>query len=204
MESMIKKNDDAHLDIGCGSKPRNPYGRKNIFAVDIYESSELPANVTFKQANLFTSKIPFDDNSFDSVSAYDFLEHVPRVLSSEGGQTRLPFVMLMNEVWRVLKPGGMFYAIMPVYPHQDLFKDPTHVNFMTDETHEYFSGQLYAKPYGFTGDFQVVRVEKVYPRLERREGKNWRSKVKSGFRRFFRWKHKSHLVWELRAVKPAV
>jgi hypothetical protein len=91
---------------------------------------------------------------------------------------------------------------MPLRQHirtKIFFKDPTHVNFITDETHEYFSGPLYARPYGFKGKFKVIRVEKVFPRLE--DGKRFISSIKSIFRSIVRRKKKSHLVWELQAIK---
>ena len=44
----------------------------------------------------------------------------------------------MNEIYRVLKPGGTFYAITPYYPRDEAFVDPTHVNIITNKTHTYF------------------------------------------------------------------
>lgn len=146
-----------HLDLGCGPVPRNPYGCDELYGVDIAAS----ADGRVRQANLAVQPIPFDSRSFDSVSAYDFLEHVPRVLGMADGQgTRFPFVELMNEVWRVLKPGGVLYAVTPVYPHPAVFQDPTHVNVLTTGTHEYFARPTRtAAMYGFVGDFSVRRVQ---------------------------------------------
>ena len=45
--------------------------------------------------------MPFPDQFFDFVTAHDFLEHIPRLIYSPA--RRLPFVELMNEIWRVLK-----------------------------------------------------------------------------------------------------
>jgi SAM-dependent methyltransferase len=119
--AITNKNGRHHLDIGCGAKPRNPYNCQHLYGVDIYKSKELPEDITFKTANLFISTIPYQDNLFDSISAYDFLEHVPRILADNKRGTRLPFIELMDEIWRVLKPNGILYAITPAYPHQDLF-----------------------------------------------------------------------------------
>ena len=96
-----------HLDIGCGTRPRNPYRRDEVHGVDIREATTA-AGAEIRRANLAVEPIPFPDSHFDSVSAYDFLEHVPRVLPATGGGTRFPFIELMNEVWRVLVPGGRF------------------------------------------------------------------------------------------------
>ena len=66
-----------HLDIGSGLLPKNPYNADEVYGIDIQDSKNNDTN--YRQVNLFTNKIPFDDNFFDSVSAYDFLEHIPRV-----------------------------------------------------------------------------------------------------------------------------
>jgi hypothetical protein len=63
----------------------------------------------------------------------------------------------MNEVWRVLKPNGIFKAHTPAFPKQESFVDPTHVNFITDQTVNYFCGGEYtnlSKSYGFDGMFE--------------------------------------------------
>ena len=141
-----------HLDLGCGSRPHNPYHRDELHGVDIADPrAALP--LQFRQANLALQPIPYPDGYFDSVSAYDFIEHVPRVLpTADGLGTRFPFVELMNEVWRVLVPGGLFYASTPAYPHAAAFQDPTHVNIITLETHKYFTRpETLGRLYGFRG-----------------------------------------------------
>jgi len=88
-----------HLDLGCGSHPRNPYEADHLYGVDI--RSGLGDNIA--SANLAVQPIPFSDNYFSSVSAYDFLEHVPRLVLDVSSKTSIfPFIDLMNEVWRVL------------------------------------------------------------------------------------------------------
>ena len=125
-----------HLDLGCGAVPRNPYRRDELHGIDIAPRHE-PGAAEIRRANLALQPIPYPDSHFDSVSAYDFFEHVPRVLATADGQdTRFPFVQLMNEVWRVLVPGGLLYAYTPVYPHPMAFQDPTHVNILTRDSHQ--------------------------------------------------------------------
>ncbi len=198
-----------HLDIGCGRQPRNPYGRDETFGVDLSVAEGAPGAI--RRANLALQPIPFDDNHFDSVSAYDFLEHVPRVLpTADGLATRFPFVELMNEVWRVLAPGGLFYAVTPAFPSWAAFQDPTHVNIITTSTHVYFTRpQRMAAMYGFHGDFALrrkphwakTRVGMDY--IEAPQGlmgklrvahRGWRAKQGST----------SHVVWEFEALKGDV
>ncbi len=149
---------DRHLDLGCGGVPRNPYRRGELCGVDIQPLS-LP-DIDYRSANLSIEPIPFPDNHFQSVSAFDFIEHVPRILPTlDGSATRFPFIELMDEVWRVLAPGGLFYAITPAFPDPDAFVDPTHVNIITDQTHTYFCGdEPKGAMYGFNGHFDARRV----------------------------------------------
>lgn len=48
------------------------------------------------------------------------------------------FVRFMNEVWRVLKPGGQFIISMPYGFSQGQLQDPTHVNARNQNTWRYF------------------------------------------------------------------
>jgi SAM-dependent methyltransferase len=186
-----------HLDLGCGGVPRNPYRRDELHGVDLVvaEPSER-----FKSANLSLHPIPFADNHFHSVSAYDFLEHVPRVLPTRDGlATRAPFVELMDEIWRVLVPGGLLYAVTPAYPHVSVFQDPTHVNVLTDGSHIYFTQpKLLGRIYGFRGTFIERRVEWVVPKGDYESAQ--RSLIQRVRRRLTRHTF-SHLIWEFEAVK---
>ena len=189
-----------HLDLGCGTTPRNPYRRDELFGIDIIGDDEK----NIRRANLAVAAIPFDTDQFDSVSAYDFLEHVPRVLpTADGADTRFPFIELMNEIWRVLKEGGRFYASTPVYPAPQGFVDPTHVNVFTTETHSYFTRPaLSARMYGFTGDFMLLRTQLCAPTaatLQVHPPTGWLERMRHK-RRLRRGKY-SHIVWEFEARK---
>lgn len=193
-----------HLDLGCGSSPRNPYGQTESHGVDIAPVGH-DAGEFFRSANLSLAPIPHPDSSFDSISAFDFLEHVPRVLpTADGTATRFPFIELMNEVSRVLKPGGRFYAVTPAFPHPTAFHDPTHVNIITFGTWEYFcGGNALARMYGFTGQFELLRNEwAIHPEAFSAEPlKSWQAKWKR-WRRTLRGTN-SHVLWEFVCNKQA-
>lgn len=141
------------LDLGCGTNPRNPFSASELFGVDIRANEKL----NIRYADLTIESIPFDSELFDFVTAYDFIEHVPRVVYLP--ERRFPFVALMNEVYRVLKPGGIFLSITPAYPFSLAYRDPTHVNIITEETFPlYFDDtNRLASMYGFSGSFKIVK-----------------------------------------------
>lgn len=162
------------LDLGSGEFPRNPFNAEELFGLDIVKFKSK--NVL--QSDLVINPIPFSDSSFDYVTAYDFLEHIPRLLYYKKKRVQ-PFIELMNEVWRVLKPGGILKAHTPAYPKSEAFVDPTHVNFISENTVNYFCGGEYtnlSKSYGFEGMFEKISVR-------------WDEE----------WEY--HLIWELAAVK---
>lgn len=195
-----------HLDIGCGHRPRNPYACDELFGIDLAGAAADSGPI--RRANLVLQPIPFADSHFDSVSAYDFLEHVPRVLpTADGRATRFPFIELMNEVWRVLAPGGRFFALTPAYPSKAAFQDPTHVNIITTGTHTYFTRpERQGAMYGFTGDFRLLRCHWTKTRADqayvppptglmdrlRVAHRGWRASRGAT----------AHLVWEFEALKP--
>lgn len=146
------------VDLGSGLCPRNPFNAARVLGIDL----RAEAGSTILAADLCFDGIPLENSAVDFVTAFDFIEHVPRLVRSEG-ETVYPFIQLMNETYRVLKPGGLFLSSTPAYPSKQAFQDPTHVNIITEDTFPlYFcsrshsQGDLMARMYGFDGDFQVV------------------------------------------------
>ena len=139
------------LDLGCGLSPRNPFKAPSVYGVDIQDN--LGKNI--RRADLAIESIPFEDDFFGAVTAYDFIEHIPRIVYAPN--RRFSFVELMNEIYRVLIPGGLFLSHTPAYPAAEAFRDPTHVNIITEETFPlYFDDNFQlAKMYGFKGSFKV-------------------------------------------------
>ena len=169
------------LDLGCGPNPKNPFSAEEIFGVDIIDFN----NSNISIADLTIDPIPFDDNTFDYVTGFDFLEHIPRVLYF-GRERKQPFIDVMSEVWRVLKPGGEALFATPAHPHQEMFQDPQHVNFISENTLQYFCYPSAAtkgwtalelcQAYGFKGAFEAIQ-------------QGWREDVPY------------HLIWHIKAVK---
>ena len=79
--------------------------------------------------------LPFADNSVGVIRAFDFFEHVPRE----------KFVFAMNDFYRVLAPGGWILSGTPSSDGRGAFQDPTHVNFMNENSFWYYTNREYAK-----------------------------------------------------------
>ena len=143
------------LDLGCGTHPCNPFNAEMVFGVDVRKDLDK----TIRYADLSSEPIPFDSNLFDFCTAYDVIEHIPRE-SWNNGAKRMAFLELFNEIYRVLKPGGLFLHSTPAYPSKEAFQDPTHVNVITEDTMpNYFCmPHNWAKThgYGFEGRFELV------------------------------------------------
>lgn len=154
----------THLDLGCGLGPKNPFCCDFVTGLDIIPEELVQLRFAeakdfdYVQSNLL-SDLPFPDHAFSSVSAFDVVEHVPRYHLDQNGKVSNPFISLMNEVHRVLTPGGVFLAVTPAYPSGAAFQDPTHVNFITKRTIGYFAGdQALARElgYGFKGRYRLL------------------------------------------------
>ena len=95
------------LELGCGVRCPET---KDFGKVDLADI-QAPG-VTYKFD--FNKKFPIRDNSYDFIWAHHVLEHVWNI---EG---------CMNEIWRILKPGGVLEAHMPHYLHPAAWGDMTH------------------------------------------------------------------------------
>lgn len=146
-----------HLDLGCGARPRNSFEASQVIGVDVAtpDFDFCVPNYSFVAVEI-GAKLPFPDSFFDSVSAFDFIEHIPRISHLQGETAT--YLQYLNEIYRVTKPGGLFLAFTPRFPHPAAVADPTHVNFVTKDSINYIAGPAYAKKlnYGLTADFEVA------------------------------------------------
>lgn len=158
--STVDLNDNFFknsLDIGCGRKLQNPFLADQICGIDLIDFENVIKH------DVIANKFPFEDNKFDCCTAFDFLEHVPRVTIKDG-KTHFPFIELLSDIYRILKPNGLFLHVTPAYPSKFAFQDPTHVNIITENTFpKYFCSikELGKRPkariYGFNGDFTLLK-----------------------------------------------
>ena len=104
---------------------------------------------------------PWPDSSVDEVLAYDVCEHISDESDSDVKSGR---IWLMNELHRVLKPGGRAIIETPNAARGvGYFQDPTHVSPWCMSTFKYFEHGSFAhtrlaKSYGITAAFRIVKI----------------------------------------------
>jgi SAM-dependent methyltransferase len=150
------------LDLGCGPNPKNLFSADEVYGIDIRD--DLGPHI--RKADLVIEPIPYEDDSFDFLTAVDFVEHVPRIIYMP--HRRQPFIELMNEIYRVLKPGGLFLSHTPAFPQAAAFGDPTHVNIIAEHTWSAYFDDVnqWGKIYGFKGAFKILQNEWKGPHLQ--------------------------------------
>ena len=99
-----------------------------------------------------THGLPFDDSSVDYVRAHDVLEHIPL------GKT-LPAI---EEIYRVLKPGGIFESFTPDAERgQGAFQDPHHLSFWVEQSWLYYSDPACRELYGTKANFIIESIKRI-------------------------------------------
>ncbi|MEO1087006.1 MAG: class I SAM-dependent methyltransferase, partial [Acidobacteriota bacterium] len=148
VEAIRGRGEDVVVDLGCGFRKEGNIG------IDLSADGrdvDLVCKLGFED-------IPLGDGVADKVFCRDFLEHLPKAVYIERrGGLVYPVIDLINEVWRILRPGGLFESLTPVYPHPEVHQDPTHLSAWTMASMKYFCGVYpIAELYGVKAKFELV------------------------------------------------
>lgn len=81
--------------------------------------------------------LPFDDDMFDEVHAYEVLEH-----TGQQGDWRF-FFNQFYEFWRILKPGGLLIGTCPMWDGLWCWSDPGHKRVITQGSLVFLSQKEY-------------------------------------------------------------
>lgn len=150
------------LLIGCGNSRDKkltfseiPQNWVELRTLDMDEGCE-PDHVH----DLEDLPLPFDDNVFDEIHAYEVLEH-----TGQQGDYRF-FFNQFYEFWRILKPGGYFIGTCPLWSGEWAWGDPGHKRIISANALTFLSQKEYKVQVGKTamtdyrdywdGDFDLI------------------------------------------------
>lgn len=111
------------LDVGCGfgwfELNALKKGVKEIAGIEISAEDLKAARTSIKDNRAVFKiggalKLPFDDNYFDTVVAWEVLEHIPRNTEDR----------MFKEAYRVLEKGGVLYLSTPYDSFVSKYFDP--------------------------------------------------------------------------------
>lgn len=130
------------LNLGCADKLLPGYVN-----VDKFRQNPVLTS-SFQQADLITYW-PWPDSSAEEIIADDIIEHLPDKIHT------------MNEIHRVLIPGGKAHIFVPTTDGRGAWQDPTHVSYWNRNSFFYFTKgvaeyERFHVSYGITGVFNVV------------------------------------------------
>ncbi|HSX45365.1 MAG TPA: hypothetical protein VLF39_04665 [Candidatus Saccharimonadales bacterium] len=120
ISKIIKEYSGIKLDIGCG-KNKQP----GFVGIDYRDWGEVDIVQDLEQ-----TPWPLPDDCVMTAVASHVLEHI----NPHGGI----FLNVMDEIWRIVKPGGQFAFVVPYAGSQGYWQDPTHCNGITEATMLYF------------------------------------------------------------------
>ncbi len=107
--------------------------------------------------------LPFEVDSFDEIHAYEVMEHV-----GQQGDWRFFFAQ-WADLWRILKPGGIFLGTSPHWSSAWCWGDPGHTRVISAECltflHQPAYGQVGVTPmtdyrFCYKADFDIVHSHK--------------------------------------------
>lgn len=130
----------SELLIGCGNQ------RKKLLAVNEKKEWTKLTTLDIDETcnpdvvwDLNNVPLPFKENEFDEIHAYETLEHI-------GTQGDYKFFFnQFTDFWRILKPGGLFYATVPKWNTLWSWGDPGHTRIINEGTITFLSQKRYAE-----------------------------------------------------------
>lgn len=138
-------SDYRELLIGCGTRMNKMFrtgGRESW--VNVHRLDINPDHAPDTVHDLTELPLPFPDDSFNEIHAYEVLEHTGRQ-----GDYKFFFAQFA-EFWRILKPGGLFCATCPAADSRWAWGDPSHTRVLMPEQLTFLVQPEYTRQVGVT------------------------------------------------------
>lgn len=129
-----------NLNLGCSDAALGP----PWINVDICEPADVICDLR--------EEWPWPDSSVDHVNAVDIFEHLPDKIHT------------LNECYRVLKPDGTLFMIVPTTDGRGAWQDPTHCSYWNQNSLFYLEhnnphNTRFANAYGIKHQFRIVSLQ---------------------------------------------
>jgi len=167
---FIPSTKHTELLLGCGHQRKkelhinNDPDWQNLVTLDFNEA--VNPDVVHDLEDI---PLPFADHSIDEIHAYEVLEHV-----GAQGDWRF-FFEQFNDFHRILKPGGHFYASVPMWNSAWAWSDPGHKRVISQKSLIFLSQENYTdqpdnsplQDYRnvYTADFHVEGIQETEHRF---------------------------------------
>lgn len=141
------------LLIGCGANLSKKIqyttpNWQNLTTLDI--NPDHHPNVIWDLENI---PLPFEDNSFDEIHAYEVLEHT-------GNQGDYKFFFnQFSDFWRILRPSGLFIGTCPAWNGHWAWADPGHKRIIQEETLFFLDQNNYTNTSTMTDYRSIYRAD---------------------------------------------
>jgi glycosyltransferase involved in cell wall biosynthesis len=137
-KSGTDQRDGMKLNLGCCDAPLPGFINVDMIPAPGIEVVDL------------RETWPWGDNSVKYIRAFDIIEHLPEK------------IFTMNEMWRVLQPGGRAEIAVPTTDGPGAWQDPTHVSFWNRRSFLYYEAgnpyrERFARHYGIRAKFKIVQ-----------------------------------------------
>ncbi len=176
---MVNNSKQIILNLGCGNKKLS-----GEIGVDIIDGPMVDVVTDLNQYPL-----PFKSNSIDIVRSSHCFEHLDNLIT------------LMEDIHRMLKPGGTLEFTVPHVSNIEFFRDPTHKHSFTLGTMDYFVRGI--KPIEYTPvEFEYIERKLCF-------GSGLRGKIGSlisalserRYEKYYCWKYPTNeIYYKLRAL----
>lgn len=125
------------IDLGCGRRKQQGW-----YGIDCQKLDGVDLVCDCNRV------IPLPDSVACEVRAYDFLEHIRNDKR----------IHIMSEIWRILKPNGIFTSFTPSTDGRGAFQDPTHYSFWNENSFWYYTDDAHRALYDIKPKFDVLSL----------------------------------------------